>query len=106
LKIRLFHDQETDFFHSKEHKDIPSGLILASEHQRNRDIINAKAQELPGTYLVTYTLKPTYSVTLFKTEYRNYRLLHGTVVVKPVSLPFVLMCQRLGNDQVALVQGV
>ena len=95
---------------------VPVPILLASERQRIRDIIigaptsidiiNAKAQGLPGTYLVTYTLKLLCSVTLFKAEYRNHCLLRGTVVVKPVSLPFVLMCQRLGNDEVGHVQGL
>ena len=95
---------------------VPVPILLASERQRIRDniigaptsidIINAKAQGLPGTCLVTYTLKLLCSVTLFKAEYRNHCLLRSTVVVKLVSLPFVLMCQQLGNDKVAYVQGL
>ena len=68
-------------------------LILVAERQHIMDLVigqttritlNHVEKDDDGTYIVTCTLEPMYSISLFYLEFRNHRLLHSVVVVKPV----------------------
>ena len=64
---------------------VPVLILLVSDRQHTMDLIIGQTTTIAiievkkedGTYLVTYTLKLRCSVTLFKTEYRNYWRLTG-----------------------------
>jgi len=73
-------------------------ILLVSERQPIIDLIIGQTTTFElidvkkegGTYRITYKIMPTYSISHFNLEYRNHEFLRGIVVVRPVSLPFVL----------------